>query len=86
MKKIFVFTALLAFWSLSLLNSCAPTKAIADKSGVQLWAENCNRCHNAPTQDQYTKDQWVVIGTHMKLKAGLTNDEKDKIVAFLQGG
>ena len=70
MKKIFVFTALLAFWSLSLLNSCAPTKAIADKSGVQL----------------YTKDQWVVIGTHMKLKAGLTNDEKEKIVAFLQGG
>lgn len=68
-----------------LLNSCAPTKEIAEKSGAQLWGENCNRCHTAPSQDQYSKDQWGIIGNHMKLKAGITNDEMIKIVAYLKG-
>lgn len=68
-----------------LLNSCAPTKEVSEKSGAQLWGENCNRCHSAPSQDQYSKDQWGLIGTHMKLKAGITDDERTKIVAFLKG-
>ena len=80
MKKIFVIITLLISSSSLFLNSCAPTKEIAEKSGVQLWGENCNRCHNAPSQDQYSKDQWGIIGNHMKLKAGITNDEMVKIV------
>ena len=87
MKKIvLIIIALTISSSALLLNSCAPTKAIADKSGVQLWGENCNRCHNAPSMDQYSKDQWAIIGNHMKLKAGLTNDEVSKIVKYLQTG
>jgi len=85
MKKIFILIAILISSSSLLLDSCAPTKDISEKSGVQLWGENCNRCHSAPSQEQYSKTQWDVIGNHMKLKAGLTHDEMTKIVAYLKG-
>ena len=85
MKKIIILFAFVISGSILLLDSCAPTKAIAEKSGAQLWGENCNRCHNAPSQDQYSKEQWGIIGNHMKLKAGITNDEMVKIVSFLKG-
>ncbi|CAN5365840.1 hypothetical protein BH11BAC2_BH11BAC2_21520 [soil metagenome] len=85
MKKVYIIFVFILASTLTLLNSCAPTAMIAEKSGAQLWGENCNRCHNAPSQDQYAKEQWEIIGTHMKMKAGITNDEMTKIVAFLKG-
>jgi cytochrome c553 len=85
MKKLILVFAAAATVSSLVFVSCAPTKMVAEKSGAQLWGENCNRCHNAPSMDQYSKDQWKIIGSHMKLKAGMTTDEVDKIVAFLQG-
>ena len=85
MKKLIILIALIISGCAILLDSCAPTKDIAEKSGAQLWGENCNRCHNAPSQEQYSKDQWNIIGNHMKLKAGITNEEMTKIVAYLRG-
>lgn len=85
MKKIFILIVFIISTNALLFDSCAPTKEIAEKSGVQLWGENCNRCHTAPSQDQYSKEQWGIIGNHMKLKAGITNDEMGKIVAYLKG-
>jgi len=85
MKKTILMISILISGSALLINSCAPTKEISEKSGAQLWGENCNRCHNAPSMDQYSKEQWTIIGTHMKLKAGITNDEMIKIVGFLKG-
>ncbi|MCX6290478.1 MAG: cytochrome c [Bacteroidetes bacterium] len=85
MKKIIILFIFVMSGSAMLFSSCAPTKEIADKSGAQLWGENCNRCHNAPSMDQYSKEQWPIIGSHMKLKAGLTDDEVNKIVSFLKG-
>ena len=85
MKKIFVIISFTISVCAIIVTGCAPTKAISEKSGALLWGENCNRCHSAPSQDQYTKDQWTIIGAHMKLKAGITNDEEKKIVAFLRG-
>lgn len=86
MKNKIILLSFLAilFGGLSL-QSCAPTAAIADKSGAQLWGENCNRCHNAPSMDQYSKDQWDIISTHMKVRALITDTEAKKITAFLQG-
>jgi hypothetical protein len=86
MKKIITSIILtLGIFLMTFLNGCAPTKLVADKSGAQLWGENCNRCHNAPSMDQYSKDQWSVIGAHMRVRANVTNDEIKKIVSFLQG-
>ena len=84
-KKLIITIIFITAFSSMLLNSCAPTQMIAEKSGAQLWGENCNRCHNAPSMDQYTADQWDIIGTHMKIRANVTDTEIKKIVEFLQG-
>ena len=54
------------------------------KSGVQLWAKNCQRCQNTPSPDSFSASQWETIGMHMQSRALLTENEKNKIVAFLQ--
>jgi len=54
------------------------------KTGVQLWSENCSRCHNMRPPDEYNAAQWAVIVHHMRLRANLTGEEARKITAFLQ--
>jgi len=66
-----------------LLNGCAESQKVAAKSGAQLWAENCQRCHNTPSPSTFSHEQWVTVGMHMQTRAQLTQQEKDKIVAFL---
>lgn len=86
MKKLYISVITIFVLSANLLiNGCAPTKAISEKSGAQLWGENCNRCHNAPSMDQYTAEHWDIIGSHMKIRANVTDNEIKKIIEFLQG-
>ncbi|MBV8389306.1 MAG: cytochrome c [Mucilaginibacter sp.] len=66
-----------------LIMSCAENAKIAAKSGAQLWAENCQRCHNTPSPASFSHEQWQIIGLHMQTRAQLTDKEKDKIIAFL---
>ncbi len=83
MKKIKTLIILL-FVLGSVIFGCATPKLIADKSGAQLWGENCQRCHNVPSPTTFGKENWEVVGTHMKIRANLTETEKDKVVEFLQ--
>ena len=66
------------------MSGCYVSSKIANKPGVQLWAENCNRCHNAPGPGEFNNDNWDIIGTHMQIRANLTKDDVDKITAFLK--
>jgi cytochrome c2 len=89
MKRIFAPIAvvsgiLVLFFGIMSANSCKTPAAITNKSGAQLWAENCNRCHNAPPPEIYSNAQWEVVGEHMRYKANLTDEEVRKIVAFLK--
>jgi len=72
--------AILLFISIS---GCFTSKEVAAKSGAQLWAENCSRCHNTPSPDAFSAEQWKTVGMHMQTRAQLTDAERDKIVAFL---
>jgi hypothetical protein len=65
--------------------SCASAK-ITDKSGSQLWGENCLRCHNSPPSSAFTNVQWEIVNTHMRERAMLTETEYKKILDFLQAG
>lgn len=68
-----------------IIESCVSTK-VTDKSGTQLWSENCQRCHNTPPASAFTNTQWEVINTHMRQRAMLTESESKKILEFLQAG
>ena len=67
-----------------LLESCAVSSKISAKSGAQLWAENCQRCHNTPPPNTFSQEQWETIGLHMQSRALITDPEREKIVAFLK--
>ena len=63
---------------------CKASQSVAAKTGVQLWAENCQRCHNTPSSATFSPEQWETIGMHMQTRSLITEDERKKIVAFLQ--
>lgn len=54
------------------------------KGGAQLWSENCMRCHNLRAPSQYSNNEWGVIMHHMRVRADLTGEESDKILAFIK--
>lgn len=60
------------------------TPSTAEKSGAQLWAENCVRCHNIRSPSNYSRAQWDVVMMHMRVRANLTPEEHKKILAFLK--
>ena len=91
MRKYILAFTFFACMAMSLTQiSCTVTEkipsSIKEKSGAQLWGENCVRCHNAPGPGQFSDPAWDVIGLHMRTRANLTATETDKIIAFLQDG
>lgn len=86
MKKIItIIVAVIGLVTALSINGCKINQEIADKSGAQLWAENCRRCHNAPDQYTHNPENWITVGMHMQSRALLTDRERDKIVDFLSG-
>ena len=64
--------------------STQPSKSATSGRGkAEMWAQACNRCHNAWSPDQYSATQWEAIMQHMRLRAGLTREEHDSILQFL---
>lgn len=60
-------------------------KAANAANGAKLWSQNCNRCHEMRSLNDFTKRQWFVAAQHMRVRAGLTGQDVRDIVAFLQG-
>jgi hypothetical protein len=80
------FIATLGFILVSALTivGCVASQKVAGKSGAQLWGENCQHCHNTPSATSFSGDQWETIGMHMQTRALITEQERNKIVEFLQ--
>lgn len=66
------------------VNGCKASQKVSAKTGVQLWTENCQRCHNTPSAASFSAEQWETIGLHMQSRALLTDEEREKIVAFMK--
>jgi mono/diheme cytochrome c family protein len=56
------------------------------KSGAELWAQNCVRCHNIRSPSSYSPAQWEVVMMHMRVRGNLTPEEHKKILEFLKSG
>jgi cytochrome c2 len=85
-QKMQAITAMLSSIAIIIIwmNSCKVSQQVSAKTGVQLWTENCQRCHNTPSPSTFSPEQWETIGLHMQSRALLTNEERDKIIAFLK--
>ncbi len=87
MKKLLVIgTMIISLSSIVFLTgSCSSQRELAaQKSGAQLWADNCLRCHNLPSPAAYNDVEWETIGLHMKERANMTTEQIEKIVSFIQ--
>ena len=60
----------------------APASLVA--TGVQLWGQNCVRCHNAPPPTAFTDMEWKLITHHMQVNANLAAEEIQAILEFLK--
>ena len=83
-KTIFILLPITLFAALMTQFGCVAPEKITDKSGSQLWGENCSRCHNPPGPGEFNNAHWDVIGMHMRMRANLTQDETAKIMDFLK--
>ena len=86
MKRNTIILAIAAIVTAGVLIASCVSAKVMDKSGSQLWSENCMRCHNTPPSSAFTNTQWEVINTHMRQRAMLTETEYKKITEFMQAG
>lgn len=87
MKKYIniLFAAIIITVSAAIgISSCAVSQKIQDKTGTQLWGENCGRCHNAPGPGEFNNVHWDIIGRHMRIRANITEAEETKIIEYLK--
>jgi hypothetical protein len=84
-KKIGIISIIGSLCMISLIfGGCKASQMVSNKTGAQLWAENCQRCHNTPSPNSFSPDQWETVGLHMQSRALITDEERNKIVAFLK--
>jgi hypothetical protein len=60
------------------------TDDAAFSRGAKAWADNCSRCHAMRDPKDLTDEQWKVVVTHMRLRAGIDGAQADDIRFFLQ--
>ena len=82
-NRTWAIIAMLSVFVAIVITGCVESQKVAAKGGAQLWAENCQRCHNTPSPASFSHEQWQTIGLHMQTRAQLTAKERDKIIAFL---
>lgn len=58
--------------------------APSQRSGSELWAQNCRRCHNFRSPSELGDAEWDVAMFHMRVRANLTAGEYDSIRQFLK--
>lgn len=49
-----------------------------------MWADNCNRCHNARPASWYSGGEWEVSMHHMQVRGHLTGEETRAITEFFR--
>ena len=84
MKTYYTLSIIALLLATLFFTRCKPTEVITSKSGTQLWAENCVRCHYAPSAVDFNDHEWDVIGMHMRIRAQITKTEGEKIIEFLK--
>jgi hypothetical protein len=72
----------------SRVDAGADAESAADarpaKGRAQLWAENCQRCHNARPASWYSEREWEVAMHHMFVRGYLTRHEHDSVMEFFR--
>lgn len=69
-----------------VLPAFVPGEAAAQRSGAEIWAQNCGNCHVLQPANRYTAERWAIIMRHMQINARLTDTETEAVLEFLKAG
>ena len=83
-KKLLNISIVIAFVTTVVVAGCSSSSSVVQKSGAQLWGENCVRCHNAPSPAAFSDTEWETVTTHMKVRANLDSEQSKSILEFLK--
>ena len=53
-------------------------------TGAELYAINCNRCHQERYPTEFTSAQWQTLITHMRVRANLPAKQVKEIVKYMK--
>ncbi len=82
MKTLLKITLITA--TLTLTNLYAETPYQPDiAKGAEVWADVCMRCHNLRQPADLSTRAWKYSMNHMRIRAGLTGEETQDILAFI---
>jgi len=85
MKKSMIYSAIIVgFIAIAVIFSSCQSPAVSAKLGVQIWGENCGRCHNVASPATFSDVEWDAVSIHMNIRANLTQEESRKVLEFLQ--
>jgi mono/diheme cytochrome c family protein len=89
MNRIRLFSTLAGIAAISTVVSIAladtgEKPAKKKRTGAELYAINCNRCHAERYPTERTDAQWKTIMLHMRVRAQLPADDTKAIVKYLQ--
>lgn len=59
-------------------------KLVAGQTGNGLYEQKCGRCHVAFHPNEYDSEDWPGIVRSMKAQSGLTQDDMDQLIDYLQ--
>lgn len=61
----------------------APAASPNTAEGLYLYERNCAKCHRLYKPDEYTAQEWRPILEKMQKMAEITDDDREKIYAYL---
>jgi len=81
-----VAVALIALGGLITVAQADDTKPTAPKklTGSELYAINCNRCHQERYPTEFNAAQWQTLMTHMRVRANLPAKQVKEIVKYMK--
>lgn len=93
MTKIQINTRMIGLTFVLTLIACLavmlviPTEVLTqgkELSGAEVYSANCGKCHSERYPSERTDDEWQLIVSHMRVRAGLTAKEARAVLEYLQ--
>lgn len=82
--KMLQNSLVLTSWGIGLVFSALAVSAESQPlNGAEIFNNNCARCHNTRSLDEFSLEEWSVIMPHMREKAHLTGKETEAVMQFV---
>ena len=84
MRRSFIFIFLSFLSGCSAPGTSENERALVNRGRTQVWAQNCQTCHNARSSRYYGDQGWDIAMHHMRIRGALTANESRSILEHLQ--